>query len=98
LGYNSLHQEDECKEGSKESKTMGYETNADRKKYQKCDNCIFNMNCLVQDTQRFQEDNGLGNTCLYYQDERDLPEPERTARYQAVTGLPPYTVRLRKPI
>ena len=87
-----------CRRGNKERKNMGYESNADRKKYQKCDNCIFHINCMMQDTQRFQEDNGLGNTCLYYQDERDLPESGRTARYQVVAGFPPYTVRLKKPI
>jgi hypothetical protein len=76
---------------------MGYELNADRKKYQKCDNCIFDNNCLVQEMQRLQEESSMGNTCLYYQDERDLPEKQRTARYQTVADLPIYTVRLRKP-
>ncbi len=77
---------------------MGYETNVERKKYQKCANCIFNSNCFVQEVQRFQEDNGIGNDCLIYQDERDLPEDQRTARYQAVVALPAYTVRLRRPV
>ena len=76
---------------------MGYETIKERKLYQKCDNCLFNRACYVQETQRFQEDNGLGNDCLMYQDERDLPTAERTARYGVVADLPPYTVRLRRP-
>ncbi len=76
---------------------MGYETNAERKLYQKCDNCIFNQACFVQEVQRFQEDNGIGNDCLMYQDERDLPESQHTSRFQVVATLPPYTVRLRKP-
>jgi hypothetical protein len=76
---------------------MGYELNDERKKYQKCDNCIFITSCFVQEVQRMQEDAGMGNTCLIYQDERDLPPAKRTARYAAVADLPLYTVRLRKP-
>ncbi len=77
---------------------MGYETVAERKQYQKCDNCIFVKSCFFQETQRMQQDMGLGNDCLIYQDERDLPEGERTARYQAVANLPVYTVRMRRPV
>jgi hypothetical protein len=76
---------------------MGYETNLERKTYQKCDNCIFNANCFVQEVQRLAEMAGEGNTCLMYQDERDLPAIKRTARYVEVADFPDYTIRLRKP-
>ncbi len=76
---------------------MGYETNQERKLYQKCDNCLFIKGCYVQDTQREAEVRGEGNTCLMYQDERDLPPAARTARFAQVADLPPYTIRLRKP-
>lgn len=76
---------------------MGYETNLERQQYQKCANCIFNNSCFVKEIQLMQETMGGGNTCLMYQDERDLPASKRTARYSAVADLPPYTWRLRKP-
>ncbi len=77
---------------------MGYEANAERKLYQKCENCLFNKLCFWQEVQRTQEADGTGNDCLMYQDERDLPVVQRTARYAAVAELPAYTVRLRKPV
>ncbi len=77
---------------------MGYESNKERKLYQHCDNCIFNQSCFVQEVQRFQEREDIGNDCLIYQDERDLPESQRTARYAAVADLPAYTVRMRRPV
>lgn len=77
---------------------MGYELNIDRQKYQKCDNCLFNKGCYVQEMQKEQEASGVGNDCLLYQDERDLPSFQRTARYPNVKDLPTYTVRIRRPI
>lgn len=77
---------------------MGYELNEDRKKYQKCENCLFLNSCFVKEVQSLQENLGLGNTCLMYQDERDLPPDQRTERYPKVADLPIYTVRLRKPV
>ncbi|MEI7553978.1 hypothetical protein [Candidatus Chlorohelix sp.] len=77
---------------------MGYELIVERKQHQKCDNCIFIKSCFLQEVQRLQENSGIGNDCLIYQDERDLPEAQRTERYNAVAGLPTYTVRMRKPL
>ena len=76
---------------------MGYTLTKDRRKYQKCDNCIFIKGCYLQELQRAQEKEDLGNDCLMYQDERDLAPSERTARYEAVKNLPDYEVRMRKP-
>jgi hypothetical protein len=76
---------------------MGYESTAERQKYQQCDNCIFIKSCFLQELQREQEKAGQGNDCLMYQDERDLLPAQRTVRYKNVVDLPPYTVRLRKP-
>jgi hypothetical protein len=76
---------------------MGYESVANRRQFQKCDNCIFVKSCFFQEAQRFQEKENIGNDCLIYQDERDLPEAQRTERYQKVVDLPPYTIRMRRP-
>lgn len=76
---------------------MGYTSTQLRRQYQKCDNCIFDKSCFLQELQRLQEAEGLGNDCLMYQDERDLPEVQRTVRYEAVKDLPQYDVRLRRP-
>lgn len=77
---------------------MGYTALKDRRKYQKCDNCIFNNACFLQEVQRLLEKEDIGNDCLIYQDERDLPEEQRTARYIAVKDLPVYDVRMRRPV
>ena len=76
---------------------MGYTLTKDRRKYQECVNCIFDKGCFLQELQRLQEKEGMGNDCLMYQDERDLPPSQRTARYDAVKILPEYDVRMRKP-
>jgi hypothetical protein len=77
---------------------VGYELNVDRRKHQKCENCIFEKSCYIKETQMMQEKEGLGNDCTFYQDERDLPPWDRTARYDRVKDLPPYTVRIKRPI
>lgn len=77
---------------------MAYSASADRRKYQRCDNCIFITACFWQEVQRMQEQANLGNDCLIYQDERDLPPAERTQRYQAVKDFPVYDLRTRKPL
>jgi hypothetical protein len=76
---------------------MAYSSIDDRKKYQKCDNCIFIKACFWQEVQRMQEQSGQGNDCLLYQDERDLAPSLRTARYEAVKDFPVYDLRMRKP-
>jgi len=77
---------------------LGYNSAADRKKYQHCDNCIFNTSCFWQEVQRTQEEAGEGNDCLIYQDERDLPPAQHTDRYGRVKDLPVYDLRMRKPL
>ena len=77
---------------------MAYASESERTQYQKCENCLFNKNCFWQEIQRYQEDSGDGNNCLFYQDERDLPDDDRTERYERVKDLPEYTLRIKKPI